>query len=416
MTAAPFASALQQLRQPAWLYETRREALAGFLHTGLPQRGVEDWRYTSLAHLDRLGLHLPTPSPDAVVAIDDYPGVLRASHDDVLVWQDTRLPRSQFGSLYQALRRASLRERFGSLAGPTALAQLNSALWRDGACLAVPANERLRLPVCLRQVAAEREGMLHPRLLVVMETRADAVLVEHFSAETDAPYWRNPVSEIHLAAGARLTHIRLIEEGAEATHTALTVVRLSAGSTYRALDLSLSGRLLRHDLKVELAGEGAAAHLDGLFLVNGRAHADHHLQVSHTAARTTSRMTWRGMAGGRGRGVFDGLVRVAAGALQADAWQSSRNLLLSPQAEIDARPQLEIRTDDVRCAHGATVGQLDADALFYLQSRGIDAASARSLLLNGFANEALALLDDAGLGEWLRPRIEASLRRMTESP
>ena len=409
MTTAPFTAALVSLRRPQWLYGMRRSALSNFFDAGLPDRRFEDWRYTSLDHLERLALHAPHQESGKAVVIEDYPGALIAYLDDLLVWQDARLPHGMLGSLQLALKKTLLRERFGQLAGNAALAQLNAALWREGACLHVPADERLRQPVFLRHAASESEAMLHPRLLVVMEAGADAILIEHFVAETGAPYWRNPMAEIELDAGARLTHIRLTEEGVGATHTALTVVRLAENSTYRSLDLSLSGGLVRHDLKVELAGEGANARLDGLFVVGARRHADHHLSVNHSAPHSVSRMTWRGIASGRGRGVFDGRVLVEAGSIKADARQSSRNLLLSPHAEIDVRPQLEIRTDDVRCAHGATVGQLNAEAMFYLRSRGIDAETARDLLLTAFAGEALGLVDDAGIGDWLMPRIRRGL-------
>jgi len=409
MTHATLTTAMAALHSPRWLYEIRRAALTRFFDAGLPDRHDEDWRYTSLDHLDGLALHEPKQDRESAVVLEDYPGALIAFLDDLLVWQDASLPHGMIGSLHQAMKKSLLREHLGGLAGDTALAQLNSALWRDGACLHVPARERLRQPVFLRHGSAEAEAMLHPRLLVVMETGSDAILIEHFAAATDAPYWRNPVAEIELAAGACLTHIRLTEEGAGATHTALTAVHLEADSNYRCLDLSLDGKLIRHDLRVDLAGDGANARMDGLFVVGGRRHADHHLVAKHSAPNTVSRMTWRGLAGGRARGIFNGLVQVEPGASKSDARQSSRNLLLSPHAEIDARPQLEIRTDDVRCAHGATVGRLDAEALFYLRSRGIDLDAARALLLTAFAGEALGLIDDAGLSGWLMPRI---LRRL----
>jgi Fe-S cluster assembly protein SufD len=173
--------------------------------------------------------------------------------------------------------------------------------------------------------------------------------------------------------------------------------------------VNVGGRVVRHDIRVNLIERGAECQLDGLFIADARRHIDQHLHVDHAAPHTTSRQTWRGIAAGRGRGIFDARVVVQPGALKADAQQSSRNLLLSPHAEIDVKPQLEIHADDVKCGHGATVGQLDEAEIFYLRSRGIDADAARALLLRGFAGEALGLLDRTGLADWLEPHLAAAM-------
>jgi Fe-S cluster assembly protein SufD len=222
-------------------------------------------------------------------------------------------------------------------------------------------------------------------------------------------YWNNLVTEIVLGEGARLTHLKLTEESAAATRTGLTVVRQARDSNYRAVSVSLGGRLVRHDVEVNLDGDGAECRLDGLFIADARRHIDQHLHVEHTASHTTSRQTWRGIAAGRGRGLFDARVVVRPGAQHADAQQSSSNLLLSPNAEIDVKPQLEIHNDDVKCGHGAAVGQLDEAQIFYLRSRGISADAARSLLLRGFVEEALGLLSNTDLGVWLEPHLAAAL-------
>jgi Fe-S cluster assembly protein SufD len=212
-----------------------------------------------------------------------------------------------------------------------------------------------------------------------------------------------------LGEGARLTHLKLDEDSTAATHTGLTLVQQARDSRYHALTLNLGGRVVRHDTRVGLDEAGAECQLDGLFIADGRRHIDQHLHVEHAAPHTRSSQTWRGIAAGRGRGIFDARVVVRPGAQKADARQSSRNLLLSPHAEIDVKPQLEIFADDVQCSHGATVGQLDPAEIFYLRSRGIDAATARALLLRGFIEEALGLLKDSGLAGWLEPHLAAAL-------
>ncbi len=417
--ATPYLAALARVGGPDWLEKGRRSALAGFLKQGLPTPRDEDWKYTSLAHLETTGFHAPDDAAMPMPIMEDYPGAQLGFIDDTLVWQDTTLPRGWLDTLANVLdgpAGEAMAMQLNRLAGNGALSQLNSALWRDGACLHVPAGERPRQPIFLSFAAAEPGVMLHPRVLVVMEPGSDAVLVEHFTSELAASaYWQNPVTEVVLGRGARLTHIKLTEEGPDATHTGRIAAHLDRDSDYRTLSISLGGRLAHHDIGVDLAGEGAATRLDGLFIVAGRAQADHRLLVTHAAPHTTSRETYRGVAAGRGRGVFDGRVVVLAGALHSDALQSSRNLLLSPFAEIDAKPQLEIYADEVKCGHGATVGQLDPAQLFYLQSRGIAADAAKAMLLTGFANQALDLLDDTGLRDWLEPRLLASLAAATES-
>lgn len=403
------AESLARNSGPAWLADSRRLALEQYMARGLPDGRDEDWRYTALDGLERQALHLPEGDAEAngVLAIEDYPGALMAFADNQLIWQDTRLPTAQLGDLADA--EAPSRYRLGTLSPDAALAQLNLALWQAGACLRVPAGQRLRLPVFLRFAAVSPDVMLHPRVLVVMEAHADAILVEHYCADAGVAHWQNGVTEIFLAPGARLTHIRLVEGGQGGTHTHLVGVHQARDSQYRSLSLGLGGGLARQDIQVTLADQGAEARLDGLFVADGRRHVDHHVRIDHAASHTLSRTFWRGMADDRGQGVFDGRVKVRHGTLGVDARQDSRNLLLSGQAEIDARPQLEIFSDAVKCGHGATVGNLDEAALFYLASRGIEPAAARAMLLLGFAEQALALADDAGLGDWLRPRLAAAL-------
>lgn len=401
--------AFVRVEGPDWLADERRAAMQRFKKTGLPRTRDEEWRYTRLDHLARQPLHAPIEVAEPALPIEAYPGTLLAFMDDRLRWRDTRLPPDLLGSLADAP--PTVRAHLGSLAGDSSLVMLNSALWREGVLLRVPARERLRHPVFLRFAAGQADVMLHPRVLVLMEPDSDAILVEHFHADTGVPHWQNAVTEIVLSAGARLTHVRLLENGA-ATHTHFRAVHQERDSRYRSLDLTLGGRVVRSDLVVTLAGDGAESRLDGLFIADDRRHADHHLRIQHAAPRTQSRATWRGIAADRGRGIFDAKVAIQPRAWQSVAYQSSRNLLLSPHAEIDVRPQLEIYNDDVKCGHGATVGRLDDDALFYLTSRGIDAASARAMLLAAFAGEALALADDAGLRDWIQARVETHLPRL----
>jgi Fe-S cluster assembly protein SufD len=414
ITPTAYREALSHIDAPNSFAAARQAALNAFLKTGLPESRQEDWRYISLDHLERMPLHAPEDGLGILPALEDYPGALLAYLDDHLVWQDTSLPTRVLDTLEKAIgdgMPAWAADTFGSLAGTASLTQLNAALWREGACLRVLAGERLRQPVFLRFAAAEADAMLYPRVFVHMAVGADAILVEHFLGDPGIEYWQNPVTEIVLEAGARLTHLRIIEDSNLATHTGLTAVYQASDSSYRALNLTLSGQVARHELNLALAEAGAEARLDGVFIAAGRSRTEQHLRIAHQAPHGSSRTLYRGLAEGRGRGVFDARVEVQAHAYDSDAQQSSRNLLLSPHAEIDAKPQLEIYTDDVKCSHAATVGSLDEDALFYLRSRGIDGDHARRLLMQAFVDEALGLLDDTGLRDWLMPRLLAGMPR-----
>ena len=337
---------------------------------------------------------------------EDYPGALVTFSNGRLTQTSPQALHAH--SLAAHADDARVRQTLGTLAGDAALVQINRALWQDGLLLHVPSGQQAS-PLFVAHHASEAHAMLHVRNLIVLEAGAEALLVEHYRGMPDLPYWHNGVTEIVLGEGARLTHLKLTEESAAATHTGLAVVQQARDSRYHALSVSIGGRLVRHDTWVNLNEPGAECQLDGLFIADARRHIDQHLHVEHAAPHTTSRQTWRGIAAGRGRGIFDARVVVQPGAQKADAQQSSRNLLLSPHAEIDVKPQLEIYADDVKCGHGATVGQLDAAQVFYLRSRGIDADAARALLLRGFAEEALGMLKHTGLADWLEPHLAAAL-------
>lgn len=408
-TMTRYRQALAQASGSPAQMSARRRALQHFLEHGLPTTREEDWKFTSLDYLERTEWHAPEEAAATLVG-EHYPGAVwqfsngrltdtpeQADHAHSLAAHADSAPAAQF-----------LSHSADKFSGGAALTQINSALWQDGLWLHVPARHTMP-PLFVVHVASEAGAMVHLRNLIVLEDGAEAVLVEHYRGAPGIPYWNNLVTEIVLGEGARLTHLKLTEESAAATHTSLVDVQQAQDSRYHALSISVGGRLARHESWVNLNESGAECQLDGLFIADARRHIDHHLHVEHAAPHTTSRQTWRGIAAGRGRGIFDSRVVVQPGAQKADALQSSRNLLLSPHAEIDVKPQLEIYNDDVKCGHGATVGQLDEAQVFYLRSRGIDADVARALLLRGFAEEALGLLEHSGLADWLEPHLTAAL-------
>jgi Fe-S cluster assembly protein SufD len=414
MTAdTPFIEALRRITVPGWPTGERSAALDRFLAAGMPSRHQEAWKHTSLEALERTPLHTPTPGAGEAVCPDiaTYPGHALVFQNGQLSCHGTYLAKQIAGTLRHLADTRAVRQHLGKVADDTALASLNLALWQDGARVYLPADEQVSLPIFALYGAAEAEAMLYPRTLAVLEHGAEAILVEHYLGQTDQPYWQDAVTEIVLEDGARLTHLKVIEEGAAATHTSLTAVRLGRDSEYRALHIGLDGALARHEITVDMTGPGATTRIDAFDLADGHRHADLHLRVNHRAPAGTSRITYRGLADDHGRAIFDGHVVVGRAAQQTDARQSCRGLLLSPKAEIDAMPRLEIYADDVKCGHGASVGNLDREALFYLQSRGIDLAQARRMLMQGFATEVLGLLDHAHLRDWLMPRLMAAMAR-----
>ncbi len=409
MTPALYRQALEQAGGSPHLLAARELALERFFSHGLPTPRDEDWKYTTLDLLEQAELHAPQHAAEDW-ASEDYPGAVLKFSNGRLTDPDSQTLHAH--SLADRADTALVVRYLGQLAdtfpGNTALAEINSALWQDGLLLHVPAGWK-SAPLFMVHRTSEADAMLHLRHLVVLEAGTEAVLVEQGLGAPDLAYWHNSVTEIVLGEGARLTHLKLDENSAAATHTGLTLVQQARDSRYRALSLNVGARVARHDTRVHLDEAGAACQLDGVFVATGRRHIDQHLHVDHRAPHTGSSQTWRGIADGRGRGIFDARVVVQPGAQKADALQSSRNLLLSPHAEIDVKPQLEIYTDDVKCGHGATVGQLDPAEIFYLRSRGIDADTARALLLRGFVEQALGLLKDSGLADWLEPHLAAAL-------
>lgn len=413
MNASRYLDAVRAGAPPDWLAGARKDALDRFLAAGLPDADGETWKYTSLAGLAGADLDLPGDAAAETVCADvtAYPGHVLLFENGQLACHGTYLSNQFAGTLRHLGDTLPVRDHLGRVADASALASLNLALWQDGTRLYVPAGERLGMPVFAVYAVSAEAAMVHPRTLAVLDDGAEAVLVEHHLGQTGQPYWQNSVSEIVLGAGARLVHIVVADEGPRATHTRLTAVRLARDSSYRALHVGLAGSLGRHEIRATLAEPGAQVRIDAVDLADGVRHADLNARVDHDAPAGSSRILYRGLASGRGRAVFGGQVVVGRGADQTSARQDSKGLLLSRQAEIDVMPRLEIYADAVQCGHGASVGQLDRDALFYLRSRGIDAAAARQLLIEGFLEAGLGLLDEAHLRAWIMPGLRAALAR-----
>jgi Fe-S cluster assembly protein SufD len=385
------------------LGETRRAALAAALADGLPGARVEAWKYTSLRALSARGFAAAAaPATVDAAALAHVPAprlVFVNGAFDAALSDTSGLPAG-----------VELRPLSQALAGddPRAVSVLGRRFGRADEVFA-----RLATPLHLVFVGtpAGADHALHLRHLVELRKGASLTLVEHHLGLGAHRHLANHVLHAHLAGDARLKHARLQDEDSGATVFARTDAVLASKAIYRRADLELGAGLSRHELNVALQGDGAAVHAGGVLLADGRRQLDTRLGITHQARDTRCELPWRGLADQRGRAAFHGGIEIRAGADGSEAELSNKNLLLSDAAEIDTQPVLVIHADEVKAAHGATVGRLDETALFYLRSRGIPGEQARALLVQAFLREPLAMLEDAALAETLGAAVAARLER-----
>ncbi len=384
-----------------WVVALRRLAAAAFAAQGFPTRRAEAWRYTDLAGVAGLAYAAPLTRHDARAALPP------ASHPRAVLVDGRFRPelssleglRFHAESLAASLPR--LEGRLGSLARPAEhpMAALNGMLFEDGLLLEVPAGATGGV-IELLSLVTEGEGAaaVHPRHLIRLGAGASLTLIETIQGPA-ARYLHNPLFEIEVGEGARLNHGRMQQEGAGAAFLSTLYARVAAGGTYDNFTLNAGAKLARNEMHVVLAGPRAAAHMNGVQLISDGQHADTTSALDHAAPDCASRQTYKTVLSGRSRGVFQGRIHVHQVAQRTDGYQMNQALLLGPEAEMDSKPQLEIYADDVKCSHGATVGALDDDLLFFLRSRGIPAAQARAMLVEAFLAEAVEAVEDAAVRE-----------------
>jgi len=360
---------------------------------------MEEWRSTNVAPIAQAGF-FPIKMPglveaDAVEALG-YEGTDRLVFVDGVfapeLSTDLNLPEGvTVSTLSQALETQPelVLGHLGQYASfqEHAFAALNTAYFREGAFLHIPRGTVLETPIHLLFISATAEVAVFPRLLVVAEENSQATFVESYESLHEGAYFTCPVSEIVLDPNATVDHYKIQRESLEAFHMAVQKTVQDRSSTLRSHSISIGGALVRNDVNGLLDEEGISCTLNGLYLVDGTQHVDNHMKVDHAKPNCYSHELYKGILDGAGRSVFNGLIHVWEDAQKTDAVQSNRNLLLSKSALAYSNPQLEIFADDVRCTHGSTIGQLDEDAVFYLRSRGIGEAAAKSLLTYAFASD-----------------------------
>ena len=394
----------------------RAEAVAHLDALAMPTLRDEEWRFTDLAPLTRLSfepVRSATPLQPADIApfyLDDAPtrlvfvdGIYAPQHSShateggVVV---TTLPA--LGAEHTAAIEAQLGRHQAT--SDNVFAALNTAFLHDAAVIVVPRNVALEAPVHVLFMSTQAGVASYPRCLLLAEAGSSVTLIEDYVALQDGPYLINPVTEIVLADQAHVKHIRVQRDSQQAFHIANCTVSAGRASHYQSVSIAIGAQISRYNLNVLLA-EGAECAVDGLALIADSQLADTHTLIDHAKPHGMSRQLHKCIAGGSAHAVFNGKVMVRPGAQRTDSVQSSRNLLLSAKAHVDTKPQLEIFADDVKCAHGATVGQLDVEEVFYLKSRGLSDGAARSLLTYAFAGEIIDRIPVASLKHQLQQRV-----------
>ncbi len=403
---------------PDWLKELREGAIGRFAELGFPTMKQEEWRFTSVAPIadqrfilahapgspgpSGTPVGLPAPSDIERLCLGAGPRVVFVDgrHAPTLSTPADLVGGARAGSLAAALRT----DAGGELARAhlarharwrdSAFAALNTAFLADGAFVHVPADVTLERPLEVVFVSTGRarsEGPLvsHPRSLIVVERGARAAVVETYAALSDGVYWTNAVTEVVVGAGAWAELYRVQREGPHSFQVATTHSRQERDSYLGLHVVTLGAALARHDIDAVLDGAGAELILNGLYLLGGAQHADHHTVIDHAQPHCASHEFFNGVLAERSHGVFTGRIIVRPGAQRTDSKQTNNNLLLSTEARADSQPQLEIYADDVKCTHGSTVGPIDQMQLYYLRSRGLAPEAARSILTYGFGAEIL---------------------------
>ena len=403
----------------AWLNRLRADAVDRVGALTVPTTRDEDWRFTDISPLTRIPFQ-PARSATRLALADIEQYSLPEAAARLVFVDGVHVPQLSFnqaGVIVENLapgasqQSATLEAHLGRYAGfqHNAFAALNTAFLQDGALIVAPRNAAVAAPIHLLFVATRQDVAAHPRCLVVAEAGSEITVIEDFVALQDEVYFTNAVTEIAVGDGARVRHIRVQRESGKAFHIANCAVQLAHASRYQSVSVALGARISRYNLNVLQAAEGIECAIDGLALIAGRQLADTHTSIDHAQPHGVSRQLHKCIVGGAAHAVFNGKIVVRPGAQLTDSSQSSRNLLLTSKAHVDTKPQLEIFADDVKCAHGATVGQLDAEEVFYLSSRGLTDAAARNLLTYAFGAEIIDRIPVATL----RRRLEQTVLEQT---
>ncbi len=420
--SAEFRRSLEKSNQPIWLKSVRENAFAYFTENGFPTTKNEAWKYTNVAPVAQEDFGFDAGEFDAE-SLKKF--TYAESAGSQLIFVDGKLNRESsvlppdltalsFDEAFRDERFAQiLKEKLATAVGydSNGFAALNTAFLEDGTFLYLPKNAKIDAPIHFLYVSTENKASF-PRVLIVAESFSEATIIESYTRAGETKYLTNAIVEIFLADEAKLKHFRVQRESHAAFHIAATAVEINRGSVYDSTNINLGGRISRHDIRLRFNAEAGEAFIDGLYMLGENQHHDTHSIIDHALPNCNSHQNYKGVLNDKSRGVFNGIVFVRENASGTDAKQSNKNLLLSNDARIDTKPQLEIFNDDVKCAHGATVGQLEEEELFYLLSRGLNENLARNLLTYGFAEEIINKIEIESIKKELD---EAVLNRLNAS-
>lgn len=415
----------------AWFERLRRTSMERFEELGLPTVRDEEWKYTNIAPIARMDFKASTSAAPANDSDLIGLGVYEA-RDSKLVFVNGKF-RSELSTVAALPNSVVAIDLAAAINDPRyneivwkhlaqeadyvteAFVALNTALLSQGAFVLIPKGMGIKVPIHLQFISDGTERSNFPRVLVIAEENSSGTVIESYESTGDQEYFTNAVVEIVLKDGAKLEHYKIQRESPSSFHIATTAADLGAASSYDSTTITFGGQLSRHEINVRMDHEGAECWVDGLYVVTTEQHADTHSLIDHRKPHCTSHQLYKGILDGKSRAVFNGKVFVRHDAQKTDAMQTNKNLLLSNEARVDTKPQLEILADDVKCAHGAAVGQISEDELFYLEARGIHTDLARNLLTYGFAEEVIGKIKvdsirkqlDAAVLNRLNARLEA---------
>jgi Fe-S cluster assembly protein SufD len=420
----------QQTNQPAWLFPLRKAGIACFAEQGFPTLKDEDWRFTNVAPIANLPfkpmLDGSRDKADSEIltgaAFNKLAGsrlVFVNGHFAAELSSIGKLPAGvKVSNLATALVRDSalVEKHLGryAIGEGNAFAALNQAFFSDGAFIYIPSGVKVEEPVQLVFISTAKHAgdTIHPRNLIIAEANSSTTVLETYLSSGNAAYFTNAVTEIVAGDNARIEHVKFQDEAAAAYHIATIQGEFGRTSHVNVHSFAMGAKLSRNNIRAKLAGEGLECILNGLYLTKDEQLADHHMIVEHAQPHCASHEYFNGILDDKSKGVFHGRILVRQIAQKTDAKQTNKNLLLSDDATADTKPQLEIYADDVKCTHGATIGQLNDESIFYLRSRGIGTETARRMLIHAFAGEIIERIQCHGAREELDKlvwdRIEAN--------
>jgi Fe-S cluster assembly protein SufD len=397
----------KQTNQPSWLFPLRKAGVSSFAEQGFPTLKDEDWRFTNVAPIAALPFKPVFDAASDKAVAEALPRAVFAElkgHRLVFVNGHFAPELSSIGGLPGGMKLSNLaaalakdsafiEKHLGRYAQPqgNAFAALNQAFFSDGAFIYVPGGVTVEDPIQLVFVSSAKQAgdTIHPRNLIIVDTNGKLTVVESYISVGNAAYFTNAVTELVVGDNAQVEHLKFQDEAADAYHIATIQGQFGRTSHVNVHSFAVGAKLSRNNIRAKLAGEGLECILNGLYLTKDEQLADHHMVVEHAQPHCASHEYFNGILDDKSKGVFHGRILVRQIAQKTDAKQTNKNLLLSDDATADTKPQLEIYADDVKCTHGATVGQLNDESIFYLRSRGISTETARRMLIHAFAGEII---------------------------